>query len=85
MESTYSVYESEEFRQMLTDASAMKEPPVTDGSLRQAFFINRCRQLVLEKEKETGRQPTFHVVTFGCQMNERDSETIAGMLEAKGF
>ncbi len=28
---------------------------------------------------------TYHVITFGCQMNERDSETIAGMLEEQGY
>ena len=28
---------------------------------------------------------TYHVVTFGCQMNERDSETLAGMLEDMGY
>ena len=28
---------------------------------------------------------TYHVVTFGCQMNERDSETLAGMLEHMGY
>ncbi|MBQ9890687.1 MAG: tRNA (N6-isopentenyl adenosine(37)-C2)-methylthiotransferase MiaB [Firmicutes bacterium] len=28
---------------------------------------------------------TYNVVTFGCQMNERDSETIAGMLENMGY
>ncbi|MBR0138663.1 MAG: tRNA (N6-isopentenyl adenosine(37)-C2)-methylthiotransferase MiaB, partial [Firmicutes bacterium] len=28
---------------------------------------------------------TYHVITFGCQMNERDSETIAGMLEELGY
>ena len=28
---------------------------------------------------------TYHIITFGCQMNERDSETLAGMLEADGF
>ena len=27
---------------------------------------------------------TYHIITFGCQMNERDSETLAGMLEADG-
>ena len=30
-------------------------------------------------------QKTYNVITFGCQMNERDSETIAGMLEAQGY
>ena len=31
------------------------------------------------------RRGTYYIQTFGCQMNERDSETIAGMLEEKGF
>ncbi len=30
-------------------------------------------------------QRTYHIITFGCQMNERDSETLAGMLEEKGY
>ena len=30
-------------------------------------------------------EKTYHIVTFGCQMNERDSETLAGMLEAQGY
>ena len=28
---------------------------------------------------------TYYIVTFGCQMNERDSETLAGMLEELGY
>lgn len=28
---------------------------------------------------------TFHITTFGCQMNEHDSEIMAGMLIEKGF
>ena len=28
---------------------------------------------------------TFHITTFGCQMNEHDSETIAGMLNELGY
>ena len=30
-------------------------------------------------------EKTFHIQTFGCQMNERDSETLAGMLIQKGY
>ncbi len=30
-------------------------------------------------------EKTYHIVTFGCQMNERDSETLAGMLEEQGY
>ena len=28
---------------------------------------------------------SFHITTFGCQMNEHDSETLAGMLLEKGY
>lgn len=28
---------------------------------------------------------TYYIQTFGCQMNEHDSETIAGMLKEKGY
>ena len=28
---------------------------------------------------------TYHITTFGCQMNEHDSETIAGMLSERGY
>jgi len=28
---------------------------------------------------------TYHIITFGCQMNEHDSEVLAGMLESMGF
>lgn len=27
----------------------------------------------------------FHITTFGCQMNEHDSEIMAGMLIEKGY
>lgn len=28
---------------------------------------------------------TYHIITYGCQMNEHDSENIAGLLEALGY
>jgi len=28
---------------------------------------------------------TYHIKTFGCQMNERDSETIAGIFQGRGM
>lgn len=31
------------------------------------------------------RTETFYIQTFGCQMNERDSETLAGMLRRMGW
>lgn len=34
---------------------------------------------------ESGRQRTFEVRTFGCQMNVHDSERLAGSMEAAGY
>jgi tRNA-2-methylthio-N6-dimethylallyladenosine synthase len=34
---------------------------------------------------ETTTVPTYFIRTFGCQMNEHDSERMAGMLEAEGY
>ncbi len=28
---------------------------------------------------------SYHIITFGCQMNEHDSERMAGILEAQGY
>src|SRR5699024_7088675 len=44
-----------------------------------------ARQLVQEKEQELGRPLTACTVTFGCQMNARDSEKLAGVLERIGY
>ena len=30
-------------------------------------------------------EKTFHMTTFGCQMNEHDSEILAGLLEDMGY
>ncbi|MBQ3079030.1 MAG: tRNA (N6-isopentenyl adenosine(37)-C2)-methylthiotransferase MiaB [Clostridia bacterium] len=40
----------------------------------------------MAKVKETlTSNKTYHIVTLGCQMNVRDSETLSGMLEEMGF
>ncbi|MDQ3660623.1 MAG: tRNA (N6-isopentenyl adenosine(37)-C2)-methylthiotransferase MiaB [Actinomycetota bacterium] len=35
--------------------------------------------------KETSNRATYYIRTFGCQMNEHDSERMAGMLEREGY
>ena len=37
------------------------------------------------KEKVEKQSLTYKITTFGCQLNENDSEKIAGMLEELGF
>ncbi len=34
---------------------------------------------------EQNGAPKYHILTYGCQMNVRDSETIAGLLENAGY
>lgn len=52
---------------------------------RQYYFIDKCREIILERKKTIGRNLTFYVETFGCQMNARDSEKLRGILEEIGF
>lgn len=60
-----------------------KEPITEPG--RQYYFIAKCREWLKEKTMETDRALTFNIVTFGCQMNAKDSEKLAGILEKIGF
>ena len=52
---------------------------------RQFYFIDRAREIVSEKSMRLGRRLTFHVTTFGCQMNAKDSEKIRGILDEIGY
>lgn len=52
---------------------------------RQYYYIDRCKGILAEKEKDAGRKLTCHVETFGCQMNARDSEKLRGILEEIGY
>ncbi len=58
--------------------------PITEPE-RQYYFMAKCREWVRNKEKEINRPLTFSVVTFGCQMNAKDSEKLAGILEQIGY
>ena len=58
-------------------ASAPKSEPE-----RQYYFISKLKAMVGEHFKEA---PSYCVVTFGCQMNARDSEKLSGVLKAIGY
>lgn len=38
-----------------------------------------------EEQRRLGDNKTYYISTYGCQANERDSETLRGILEAMGF
>ncbi len=60
------------------------EPP-TEEPVRQYYYMAKCREWVRKFEKKNGRFPTACVVNFGCQMNARDSEKLAGILRGAGY
>ena len=47
--------------------------------------LDRAKKRVEKLSETLGRTPTACVVTFGCQMNARDSEKLEGILENVGF
>ena len=50
---------------------------------------NRFIEAIAEKNNRyfaiNKRKPKYMITTFGCQMNEHDSEKLAGMLDAMGY
>ena len=57
----------------------------TEEPERQYYFIKEAAKIVAEREAELGRKLTCCVVTFGCQMNARDSEKLLGVLKEIGY
>lgn len=60
------------------------EPPAEEPA-RQYYFMAKCREWVEDFGRKNGRRPSACVQTFGCQMNARDSEKLAGILEKAGY
>ena len=52
-----------------------------DEILMQQYNINSLSQMNEDFFKENGRYQSYFIQTFGCQMNEHDSENLAGMFD----
>lgn len=52
---------------------------------KQLDIINELKERFELEYKRTGIRKTYHIVTFGCQMNSRDSEKISGILKQIGY
>jgi len=48
-------------------------------------WIEQVRNLNMEYTLQTGSVRKFRIDVFGCQMNERDAETLSGLLVNMGF
>lgn len=51
----------------------------------QYHYITKARAYVEAESKRVGHILTASVITFGCQMNARDSEKLAGILVQTGY
>ena len=52
---------------------------------RQLYFMACCKKILDQKKIQLGRPLKMYVQTFGCQMNEHDSEKLSGMLLNIGY
>ncbi|HHV11445.1 MAG TPA: tRNA (N6-isopentenyl adenosine(37)-C2)-methylthiotransferase MiaB [Clostridiales bacterium] len=52
---------------------------------KQLDIINQLRIRFDQEFEKTGKRRTYHIETFGCQMNSRDSEKISGILKQIGY
>ena len=67
--------------------SERKAPEKIDNEeiLRQKKIARRIRENNELEQQKTGKQKLMHVITFGCQQNNSDSEKIMGMLAEMGY
>ena len=61
----------------------MKKPNMLEAKKRHNSKINYVEYK--DNNNKFGKGKTFYVRTYGCQMNEHDSEKIKGMLKSVGF
>ena len=69
---------------MINQSELISEAPQTEPE-RQYFFMEKLKAVIADKAVKAGRPLTYHIQTFGCQMNARDSEKLAGILEQIGY
>ncbi|MCR4989897.1 MAG: tRNA (N6-isopentenyl adenosine(37)-C2)-methylthiotransferase MiaB [Lachnospiraceae bacterium] len=58
---------------------------MNNDELIQREYLNKAKACVEEYKRLIGHEPSSCVVTFGCQMNARDSEKLTGILKEAGF
>ena len=57
----------------------------TDERKYLKIDYSKIEQIMKENLKELGKNKKYFVKTYGCQMNEHDSENIKAILERKFF
>lgn len=68
-----------------TSKTVIEQNNSAQETVRQLAYIEKAKEYVQKLEAQLGHKPTCCVTTFGCQMNARDSEKLAGILEKAGY
>jgi len=61
------------------------KPSLKDAKSRKRKDVNIENFQTVKSMADVGKGKIYHIKTFGCQMNEHDSEGIAGILEQLGY
>ena len=64
---------------------SMNLPNLANARRRSKKEVQRIDYKLNDDYKKIGSGKTYHVKTYGCQMNEHDTENIEGLLESIGF
>jgi tRNA-2-methylthio-N6-dimethylallyladenosine synthase len=63
----------------------LAKPAPLEEPMRQYYFLKKARMIIKAESERLGRPLTACTTTFGCQMNARDSEKLAGILREVGY
>ena len=61
------------------------KPDLTKARKRTGSNTEEIDFVLEDQYKNIGLGKNYHVITFGCQGNEADSEVMAGILEQAGY
>ena len=63
----------------------MNKPNLNEARKRSKKEVKNINYKLEDNYKNIGNNKTYYVKTYGCQMNEHDSENIEGLLDSLGF
>ena len=69
----------------MTKESQKTNTMTAEETARQNSFIELAKTLTAQKSNTLGRPLTYCLTTFGCQMNEKQSEAVAGIMDEIGY
>ena len=71
-------------KEIIENVKLVENAPLEEPS-RQYYFMEKAKEYVAKMSEELGRPLVCATVTFGCQMNARDSEKLLGVLKEVGY